>query len=633
MATKKQTGQRTSQPKPVLMIFNFSQGIKTTILLLIALGFYINSVPNQYALDDEAVIQSNEYVQKGFSGIGKILTTDAYDSYYRLNNSNQHLSAGRYRPLSIVVFAIEHQLWGESPQKRHIVNELLYMLCILAVFYFLRKYIFKRMSYGEDIAFISSLLFAIHPLHTEVVANIKSSDEILSLLFIVLTLIFSIRYRETGKISSFIISLGSLLLALLAKEYALMLIFLLPTLFALYFNERITNAVKKSLPYYAIITLYFTIRIASIGFPHQHRELDVLNNPYLFATPLQKIASEIFILGKYLYLLCIPYPLSYDYGFAQIPYHSFLSPLVWLSLIAYVIIIYWGIKLWKRKNMLAYLILFFLLNILMVSNFFLNIGATMGERLVFHSSLGFVSIVAFGIMEVIKKVKMQQRSSVLALFLGILIILSGIETINRNKDWKSNFTLFTKDVHAVPNSVKANDNAGGQYVNLSETIKDTVKSDSITYIGLKYLHKAIILDDSDIDGYLNLGVAYAKLVQPDSAKYYWDIAKRIYPAQPNLPGYYSLLGQIFAYKARLIAQKGEYTKSIREFQKGLQCSPSDPGIWVNLGGTFFNLHQYDSAKYDWMKAAQINPAYPNLKAYFAMLPESYKDSNSSPGFK
>lgn len=600
---------------------------------MIALGFYANSIPNQYALDDEAVIQSNEYVQKGFSGIGKIFTSDAYDSYYRLNNSNQHLSGGRYRPLSIVVFAIEHQLWGEAPQRRHLVNVLLYALCVLAIFYFLRKYIFKRMLCGEDIALIASLLFVIHPIHTEVVANIKSSDEILSLLFIMLTLIFSIRYREAGKFPNLIIALCSLLLALLAKEYALMLIFLLPMLFALYFNERITNSIKRSLPYYGIIALYFIIRIASIGFPHQQHELDVLNNPYLFATPFQKIASEIFILGKYLYMLVIPYPLAYDYGYSQMPSRSFINPLVWLTVIAYGVILYLGVKLWKRKSMLAFLIFFFLLNMLMISNFFINIGATMGERLVFHSSFGFVSIVAFGIIEAVKKVKIQRRFIVVTVFLGCLIILSGMETINRNRDWQSNFTLFTKDINTVPNSVKANDNAGAQYVNLSETIKDTVKSDSITYIGLKYLHKAIILDDSDIGGYLNLGVAYAKLVQPDSAKYYWDIAKRIYPAQPNLPGYYSLAGHIFAYNARQIAQKGEYEKAIHEFEKGLQCSPSDPDIWVNLGGTFFNLHKYDSAQYDWQKAAQLNPNYPNLKAYFAMLPDSYKDSNSSPGFK
>lgn len=327
---------------PVSGIFNFSLKLKIAILFVVAFGFYANSFSNEYALDDEAVIQRNEFVQKGFSGIGKILTTDAYDSYYRQSNSNQHLSGGRYRPLSIVLFAIEHQLWGDSPQAMHFVNVLLYICCILAIFYFLRAYLFRKTPCGEDVAFIASLLFAIHPLHTEVVANIKSSDEMLSLIFIMLTFIFSIRFRETKKAGSLVIALLSLFLALFSKEYALTLVFLLPLLFMVYFKERVGVSVKASLPYYAIILLYFLIRIAAIGFPHQQRELDVLNNPYLFATPMQKMASEFFILGKYLYMLFFPYPLASDYGYAQIPYHSFSSPLVWLSIFAYAAIISWG---------------------------------------------------------------------------------------------------------------------------------------------------------------------------------------------------------------------------------------------------------------------------------------------------
>lgn len=603
------------------------------ILFLVAFCFYANSLSNQYALDDEAVITSNQYVQQGFAGIGKILTTDAYQSYYKTTNSNQHLSGGRYRPLSIVLFAIEHQLWGEAPEERHFVNVLLYILCILSIFYFLRAYLLKKIPYGEDIAFITALLFAIHPIHTEVVANIKSSDEILSLLFIMLTFIGSIRYRETKKIGNLLAGLLSLLLALLAKEYAITLLVLLPILFVLYFKDNLNKSIKSSLPYYGVIMFYLVIRIASIGFPVQHKELDILNNPYLLATPLQKIASEFFILGKYLYILFVPYPLASDYGFAEIPYSNFSSPAVWLSIFAYTIIIYWGIELFRKKSVLAFAVFFFVLNLFMVSNFAINIGATMGERLVFHSSLGFLLIISVGLIELTKKIKNEQRSFAIAGLLFVLVAMCGTETISRNRDWKNNSTLFMKDVNTVPNSVKANDNAGGEYINLSEQVADTLKSDSIARIGLKYLHKAIRLDDSDMDGYLNLGIAYSKLILPDSAKYYWDIARRIYAAHPNFPSYYSMLGKIFNYTGNKLARKGNYAGAIHEFETGMQCSPDNLDLWVNLGGTFFNAHQYDSARYDWERVAKIAPNYPNINQYLGMLPKSYKDSNSSPGFK
>lgn len=257
----------------------------------------------------------------------------------------------------------------------------------------------------------------------------------------------------------------------------------------------------------------------------------------------------------------------------------------------------------------------------------------MGERLVFHSSLGFTILVSYGIVSAAKTLKIQQKSLVVMIFLDVLMVLCGIETVNRNKDWKNDFTLFTKDVNTVSNSVKANDNAGGQYINLSETVTDTAQSDSVAHMALKYLHKAIQLDDSDMNGYLNLGIAYCKLVEPDSAKRVWDIAKRIYAGEPNLPGYYILLGKIFTYTGSQFARHGKFTESIHEFETGIQCAPSNPDLWVNLGGTFFNTHQYDSARYAWTKAEQIAPNYPGLKQYLGMLSKPDQASNSSPGFK
>ena len=613
MATKKIQTQPAQVKKPVTLIFKVPLKVKVAILFLVAFCFYANTFSNQYALDDEAVIQRNEYVQQGFSGIGKILTKDAYDSYYKQTNSNQKLSGGRYRPLSIVVFAILHQLFGESPLPGHVLNVLLYALCVLTIFYFLRKYLFRKTPYGEDIAFISALLFAIHPLHTEVVANIKSLDEILSLLFIMLTCIFSIKFRETKKTKNLILGLLCMFFALLSKEYAITLLFLIPLLFTLYFKEKIWKSVLNSLPYFGIVVLYFIVRIQSIGIPHAHNDLDILNNPYLLATPMQKAATEFVILGKYLWMQLFPYPLAYDYGYAQIPYYTFSSPWFWLSIIAYVAIIITRIRFLVKKHILLFPVYFYLLNLFIVSNFPLNIGTTMGERLVFHSSLGFVMVVSWGIVELAKKINIKNRERLIIGALGLIVIFCGTEVVTRNSDWKNNFTLFTKDVNTVPNSVKANDNAGSQYINLSETITDTLKSDSVARKGIRYLEKAITLDDSDLTGYLNLGIAYCKLIQPDTAKRFWDKAKRIYAAEPNLPDYYILLGKIFTYTGNKFAQHGKLPEAIHEYETGIQCEASNPYLWFNLGGVFFSSGQMDSARNAWRKTAQINPNYPSIQ--------------------
>src|SRR4051812_3020532 len=98
---KKQEKKKAPPPPPVtikkpLSIYDF----KVQALVLIVLGFlfYANSFSNEYAFDDGIVILKNEYVQKGFSGIPKILSRDAYDSFYRQLNAGQQFSGGRYRP-------------------------------------------------------------------------------------------------------------------------------------------------------------------------------------------------------------------------------------------------------------------------------------------------------------------------------------------------------------------------------------------------------------------------------------------------------------------------------------------------------------------------------------------------------
>ena len=211
----------TAVPDPVQPkgLFPFSDfRTQAIILSLIGLIFYFNSFFNEFALDDGIVIIKNEYVQQGVGGLGKIFTKDAYDSFYRSMNAKDQLSGGRYRPLSIATFALEQEVIGLNPTDpkavqdpargmhlRHVVNVCLYIISVLVLLQLLRTTIF---SSNTDIAFITDLLFLIHPIHTEVVANVKSRDEIMSLLFIGLTFMSALRYLNTNRIKDLILGLA-----------------------------------------------------------------------------------------------------------------------------------------------------------------------------------------------------------------------------------------------------------------------------------------------------------------------------------------------------------------------------------------------------------------------------------------
>lgn len=188
---------------------------KPWILVLLALAFYGNSVFNDYVLDDGLVILENPVTQKGFSGLKEIFSSDAYDSYYKQMNSANQLSGGRYRPLSIATFAIEWELFGQNPLISHLLNILLFGFSAFFIF----RFLFIHLKPGDgDFALLTTLLFIIHPIHTEVVANIKSRDEILSFLFIILALHSLLTFYNSGKFKSGIAAILSLFLRCFPKS-------------------------------------------------------------------------------------------------------------------------------------------------------------------------------------------------------------------------------------------------------------------------------------------------------------------------------------------------------------------------------------------------------------------------------
>src|SRR5579872_5843371 len=181
----------TTYPGVPSWVYDFK--IQALFVIVLTVVLYFNTFKNEYALDDTVVIVRNEFVHQGFAGIPDILSKDAYYSYYNQLGSSNQLSGGRYRPLSIVTFAIEQQFFGSVPEGkvdsiiayglgydmqvpyekkflqemhiRHILNVAWYALAVVVLLYFLRQVVFKH---DPLMAFISAIIFTIHPLHTEV---------------------------------------------------------------------------------------------------------------------------------------------------------------------------------------------------------------------------------------------------------------------------------------------------------------------------------------------------------------------------------------------------------------------------------------------------------------------------------
>lgn len=619
---------------PVTPVFPFNFNIKLIILALLSFVLYADTLGNKYALDDGIVIEKNRYVQEGFSGIGKIMTTDAYDSYYKEMNAGQQLSGGRYRPLSEVIFAIEHAIFGETadhpiPMQRHLVSVIFFVLCVLAIFYFLSKFLLKKFKYGEDMAFLAAILFAIHPIHTEVVANVKSLDEILSILFICLTFIFSLRYLDNKQPIDLILGLISFFLALLAKEYAVALIILLPLVFYLLRKKTFVEFFLTYVFFFIVLIIYLGLRGHAVGFNGHVYTNEILDNPYLLASKTQQLGTELFVLFKYLWLLIVPYPLLSDYSYCMIPYQNLFSIPVILTELLYMGILAWGIWLITKKNPLAFAVFFYLFNLAIVSNLIMDIGATMGERLIFHSSLGFVIVAAYGLIELVKKWDIEKKRALVFGVTGALVIVCGWETMARNLQWNSDVSLFTHDVKIGTNSIMLNGNAGARYIEMAQNTKDSLKKRDKLDTAIIYLRKSIYLHKKSayVSSYLNLGDAYYELQMPDSAEKYWRVVRSAYPTYPNLSNYFYLLGRQYLSVGTRSGQQHNFTEATHLIRKGIVVSPKDAELWYNLGGAYFTWGKYDSAYYAWNKTLQINPNHAEAKKGLSVLVPVKKKNN------
>ncbi len=637
---------------------NLNRYIIPLLLIWVAI-LNFNTLSNQYAMDDEMVISKNMAVQQGFAGIPQILSSDAYQSYLDLMGANSPLTGGRYRPLSIVSFAIEQQMFGdalgaeylstlsslqqvqvsgnnfssmdglnkqlaETDRKivasnlkiataRHAMQVIYFILVVLALWYLLSNYIFAD---NRLVALCAALLFACHPIHTEVIANLKSRDEIFSMLFILLTLIFVFRYNDNKTAKNFAGILISFALALLSKEYALLLPVIAAVAILLFRNKTIQDLRADWLYAMGILSIAFLyFRYSIIGNSSaKTMSNDLINNPYALAGVWDKLATKIYVCFEYVKLLLVPYRLSSDYSFNQIPYVNFANVQVWVSILFYTGLLALTGYLLYKKNKAAFPFLFFLLFFFLINNLVFEIGATMGERLVFHSSLGFCMLAAMGIAAVAQKFPAIAQPKITLAITALLVLPYSYKTMARNTDWKDNFTLFTRDVKTAPNSALINCNAGAEYFKKGYAAikdkKETTGADSAMVIAhadtaLVYLKRAIAIYPGYTNAYMNCGICYLFKGDLDNAAVNWRQAARLFNGvHPTLATH----AKVLLNKALSAGYNKDYAGASKLLEHACELDPSNVEIWDNLAGSHFAQGNFKRATESFKKAIELNPS-------------------------
>ena len=506
---------------------------RAALTLLLPAVLYAVSLENGFVLDDKAAIRDNPIVHRG--NIAEIFTSDYWAGFHNDRS-------GLYRPLTVLSFALNYFLSGTVPTLYHLLNLLLHSTTSLLL------YVFCRLcSRRGDLALLSALLFATHPIQTECVAGLVGRADILAALFGLLALCLHLQRSHWSYLGAGL----ALVAALLSKESAVVLpaLFLLTDLFQYRaFSEKCYG--KVYLFYICLVLAYLVWRWHVLG-SLAITSVDPLDNPLITLTWSLRLLNAVEILFRYLGQLLLPISLAADYSFAALPLTLQLLSvelvLVGAGLAAGLLLLCFS---WGRAPWAAFGLCWILICLAPVANIFLPIGTIMAERLLYLPSMGYAIAVAalFGAL------RRRHPSALYWPLFGILIALYCCKTFVRCGDWRSNYTLFSQTVQAQPGSARA---------------------------------------------WRGLAKAAAEQGKEQLALSSWHKALEIHP------GYYEVHNDLAAF----YLAREDYELARENISRCLEIHPGYPLAWFNLGLIYYHLGKAKAAEDALGRALILDPRY------------------------
>lgn len=581
------------------------------LLGLVSFIVYFNTIWNGFVMDDVMVLKDNRMVLRGMSAIPELLSTPHMRGYLIIPND-------LYRPLSLVMFAIEYQFFGLSPAVHHFFNIVTFVGCSIMLFLFLNK-----LFDGKKIvvAFIASLIFAVHPVHTEVVANIKSRDELMCFFFGLLSLNLFINYMKEGKMMQLLLGTLMFYLSVISKETVIAFVGIIPVIFFFYRNEDKKRAIYITAGTLLATVVFLGIRSSVLNAYDANQpaaQVEFIDNALAGAfdislSPVTVFATKVVVMGHYLRLMFIPYPLLSTYSFNSIPFANLASIGFWVSLLLYVAMIYFMVTRFMKdkKDPWAFGILFYLATIFLFSNFPFLMGAELAERFAFFASAGTCLLMALAIEQWIIKMKdadisIVKSSKVLVILVPLCLVYGGM-TIARNFEWKDNLTLYKADIQRSPNDCRLYHNVGSALAEeLYEQEPDTLKKKQIDDEALTYLRKGLEIYPNYSSLFVEMARIYDRKKNYDSAIKYNKQALKLSPidftANNNL--------------GSVLLTAGRYREAIPYFLLAMQYNPNFKYAYLNVARCYNQLQQYDSAVINFRKLLEFEPQ--NLEVYQEM---------------
>ncbi|MBF0278075.1 MAG: tetratricopeptide repeat protein [SAR324 cluster bacterium] len=550
-----------------------SPKLRTLGALLFLVG--ITGISYFPAVNAGAIIDDEKY----FLSDPLMTASDGFRQIW-INPSNNN-QVWPYIPITRSSFWLEHQFSGGSLPVAHTINIILHAISAILLCLLLRHFRIRG-------AWLTSLLFAVHPVHVQSVAWVTERKNLVSIIFYLLAIWAYLDFEEKKQWRNYLAVLLLFLAAMLSKTSTIML----PLVFILCRAWRHSSWNAKDLlsllPFFMLAMIQGTVRLWF--------ELHLFGAGSFERGFYERLLTAGHIPFFYLSKFVFPYPLSFVYPRWIIDPTRISMHLPLLSLCLITGLLLYKIRQWERG--FAFALAFFIVSLFPVLGFFNNAWTQfsfVSDHWMHIPGLPlFVLAVQGGLWALSREWKNTSqfiKFSKPFFWTGLVLTLS-VLTWKQASVYQNEITLWQATLKNNPKAWLPHYNLGTYYLDQKQY-----------RLAIRHFNAALEDKPDHAKAYNNLGKSYAAIKQPEAALESYEHALAIHP----------FFAEIYNNRGLLYSDLKKFPEALKEFNEALRLNPNFSEAYNNRGIIYFRFEQFGRAIEDYNKALQTDPG--NLKAY------------------
>jgi len=580
-----------------------SRTLWAILLGLLAFVSYANTLGHGFVIDDASLISQS-------SVIHELRWTDMLSPSHG------------YRPVRTFTYGLNYLLGGNDPFGYHLLNVIVHSINVVLLFF-----LFLRWTSSLMAGAVGGLFFAIHPVQTAAVAYVSGRKDLLATMFVLLACHAYTSFRRKARPGPAILTLALFVLAILAKEVAIVLpaLLILVDAFILTgpaeaesdnrsFIEKVIGPLRRAPLFYGAAILLLLFGAYYAVFVTKASRM----TGFWGGDPWTHYGTSLKLFLHYAKLVIIPYPLIADYLGEVFSLSKGLADPVTLACVAFLAgYLFVAVKVHNRNPRVTFGMLWFFVALLPVLQIvpFHELAA---DHFLYLPLVGVVLLAS----EAVHFLKSSWGARVAVSAAAAAAICFTVLTVDRNRDWKDEVTLWTATYKTAPGSYRANQNLGLFYSQQGDTDK-----------AIRFTERSIQLDSTHEQAWSNLGALYRVRGSEQREAGHLDMAStwnekalqylnRATAMNPDDLWAWANLGQVFRDLGLLAEQRGQVkkalelrTQAIRSYERALRIGSDNPGfplIWFEEGKVFMDAGYYDQAIPYLERALAAFPNHPEI---------------------